>query len=141
MKNENFKHCEAIVNTMISWYNGDVRSCPECGEQIERDDWDDIGDKFKCPHCGEVVNTEHLDVLSLWSFFEDDVYDIAYTVGSNKEYRSVRLMVACGGPNIFIDTKTGRVELYWWNEKADAYIPTYIVEEIDFIWEEYFNCL
>lgn len=28
--------------------------CPECGEGIDKGDFDD-GDLFFCPHCGEVL--------------------------------------------------------------------------------------
>ena len=33
-------------------------------------------------------------------------------------------MVACGGPNIYIDTMTGCVELYWWGDRASGYISS-----------------
>jgi hypothetical protein len=37
---------------------------------------------------------------------------------SNREYKAVRLMVACGGPNIYVNTWERCVELYWWTESA-----------------------
>jgi predicted RNA-binding Zn-ribbon protein involved in translation (DUF1610 family) len=140
--NENFEHCKGIVDSLLSYYNGDIKRCPECGEEIVRD-WDDVGDKFKCPECGEIVETCDLETLSLYDYFMDNdgIYDIEYTIYSDKSYKGVRLMVACGGPNIYINTMTRNVELYWWGESAAAYILMDVVEEIDNIWSEYFSCI
>lgn len=113
MKNENQRHVESIAEELKKVYNGEV----------ENED-------------GEIV--------SFWEYFvgeeADDVYDVEYTIGSNKEYRGVRLMVACGGPNIYIDTRAGEVQLYWWTDKATAWIPREVCDAIDEVWEELYNC-
>lgn len=49
-----------------------------------------------------------------------DVLDIEYIVGSDGEYRGARVLVAFGGPNIWINTKTNTVEGYWWADRAEA---------------------
>lgn len=43
----------------------------------------------------------------------NDVLDIEYIIGSDREYRGARVLVAYGGPNIYIDTKSNIVEGYW----------------------------
>ena len=43
-----------------------------------------------------------------------EALDIEYYIGSDGEYRGARLLVAFGGPNIWVDVKTDRVEGYWW---------------------------
>ena len=58
-----------------------------------------------------------LEQLGIWDFLTD-VYDVEYRCGSDREFRSVRVMVACGGPNIYLDSASKDVELYWWNERA-----------------------
>ena len=50
-----------------------------------------------------------------------DALDIQYIVDSNKEYLGARVLVAFGGPNIWIDTLNNRVEGAWWSDKATVY--------------------
>lgn len=57
----------------------------------------------------------------------DGALDIEYIVTSNKEYRAGRVLVAFGGPNIWINTADRTVEGYWWNEK---YIQQYNQDSI-----------
>ncbi|WP_397473777.1 hypothetical protein [Pusillimonas sp.] len=49
-----------------------------------------------------------------------DVLDIEYVVNKNGEYLGARILVAYGGPNIWINTRTGTVEGYWWSDRATA---------------------
>lgn len=135
---DNRKHCQNIAENLEEYYNGDVRKCPNCGEEHTRE-WDYVGDVFKCPECEEVTNTDEWGQLSLWDCL-NDVYDIEYRIGSDKELRSVQLMVACGGPNIYIDTASKQVELYWWGDRANYPIDSDVCDEIDSIFEEYYKC-
>ena len=45
---------------------------------------------------------------------------VEYIVSSRKEYRGARIMVTCGGPNIWINTRTHTVEGYWGSDAAFA---------------------
>ena len=45
-----------------------------------------------------------------------EALDIEYVIGSDREYKGVRLLVCCGGPNVWVDTRTGMVDGYWWGE-------------------------
>ena len=49
-----------------------------------------------------------------------DVLDIQYIVTSEKQYIGARVLVAFGGPNIWINTQTKTIEGYWWDESAFA---------------------
>jgi hypothetical protein len=49
-----------------------------------------------------------------------DALDIEYIVNSKGEYLGARVLVAFGGPNIWIDTRRDMVDGYWWSEKASA---------------------
>jgi len=49
-----------------------------------------------------------------------DVLEIQYLVDSNKEYLSARILVSFGGPNIWIDTRSKKVEGYWWGDYEEA---------------------
>jgi hypothetical protein len=57
-----------------------------------------------------------------------DVRDIEYIVNSDKEYLGARVLVAFGGPTIWINTRTKQVEGYWW---SDSYIMSYADDAMD----------
>lgn len=68
----------------------------------------------------------------------EDSLEIEYYVGSDKQYRGARVLVAFGGPNIWIDTKFKRVEGHWW---GDSYSATFTDEMgLDDTLSELFNC-
>lgn len=134
---ENRAHCKHIADELDAYVQGDVRRCPDCGEEIRRD-WDEVGDAFKCPHCGEISDPGDWEQLSAWDFLADAL-DIEYIVSSRREFRSVRVMVAYGGPTIYIDTDTGNVELYWWSERARYGLSSYAVDAVNEWAEEYWN--
>lgn len=54
--------------------------------------------------------------------FRLGVLDINWILDSNRELKGARLLVAFGGPNIWIDTIKGTVEGVWW---GDSYTDTY----------------
>lgn len=68
-----------------------------------------------------------------------DALDIEYVVGSDKKYLGARVLVAFGGPNIWINTRTKQVEGYWWGDKA---IVSYNADEMDLdsALEDLYNC-
>jgi hypothetical protein len=47
--------------------------------------------------------------------------------------------VAYGGPTIYIDTDSGDVELYWWNERARYPLSSSARDAVDEWAEEYWN--
>ena len=51
--------------------------------------------------------------------FMEDVYDIRYIVDREKRYYSAELMVAGGGPTIWVNLNTGYVEGYWGGDKVE----------------------
>ena len=90
---------------------------------------------------GEKLFAGDVYPVDILEWLGDGVYDVEYIVGSNKEYRGVRLMIACGGPNIYLNTRTGDVELYWWNESARYPMSSDVVNMIDSTYEEMFSCM
>ena len=78
----------------------------------------------------------------MWDYFTgDDVLDVDYTINSRMEYKGVRLLVAFGGPNIYIDTNRGIVEGCWWTDHAEAWIPSEVCATIDDVWAEYYSMM
>lgn len=90
---------------------------------------------------GEELFAGDVYPVDVLEWLDDNVYDIEYTIGSNKEYRGVRIMIACGGPNIYLNTKSGDVELYWWNERANYPMSRNVIDMIDSTYEEMFACM
>ena len=68
-----------------------------------------------------------------------DALDIEYIVNSQKEYLGARVLVAFGGPNIWINTRTKQVEGYWW---GDSSILSYENDamDLDSALSELYNC-
>jgi len=71
----------------------------------------------------------------------DDVLDCEYTVNNRKEYKSVKVWVTLGGPNVWIDTNTKTVELRWGCDSAFYGIPYDICNYIDEIFQEYYDAI
>ena len=138
---DNKKHCEHIAKDLEAYSNGELYRCPECGETITFDDEQFNGEAgtYTCQECNAIFEEHELEALSLYDYF-DDYFDIEYRIGSDKQFRSVRIMVACGGPNIYIDTASRAVELYWWGNDASYPIDRDVCDEIDRCFEELFNC-
>lgn len=138
LKNRNT--CKRIAEELNRYINGEIYRCPECGcicsvEEEENENGDTV---YKCS-CGCVSEYEP-EQLGLYDWAEN-VLDIEYRCGSNKEFRSVQIMVTCGGPNIYVDTATKSVELYWWGDRASYPISYDTANALDEWAEEYWNCL
>ena len=78
-----------------------------CEEQLVRM-CKNIADSITNP----VDNSEHGEEASVASWMQD-VYDIRYIVDREKRYYSAELMVAGGGPTIWVNLNTKEVEGYW----------------------------
>ena len=63
------------------------------------------------------------EACDLYTYFSDAL-DIEYTISSRGDY---------------IDTREGYVKGYWGTDRAEAWIPSEISEEIDGIMEEYYD--
>ena len=48
----------------------------------------------------------------------EDTYDIRYYVDRDKRYLGAEIMVAGGGPTVWVNTYTGYVEGYWGSDKV-----------------------
>lgn len=143
MKDKNLDYCKHIRNELENYYNGEVYRCPECGEAIHIPDLGEVegndDEGFTLP-CGCTI--EDVDDLEQMSFYDylDEVFDIIYYVGGDKEVRGVRLMVACGGPNVYIDTFHRTVELYWWSEHATLDLCGDLCDEITEQFAQIYAC-
>ena len=152
-KAEHNTHCKSIVDELYKIVNGDLVHIEEVSDYAELLT-DDNGieyvvydDEFYTENGAiiEVYGNEHATQIAsfeygLWNYF-NDVLDIKYMVNADRTYNGVQLLVTYGGPNIYISTITGKVELYWWTERGEWSLDRCVIEAIDEVFEEYFMCL
>lgn len=122
----NREHCKSIAERLDAIAGGYIYR-DEDGEEHDvcAEDIDDIPDEWEQVYMSD--------------YFED-CYNIRYVLDSNMEYFAVKVMVACGGPNIWVDTESGDVELYWWGDRARYPLSRQAVEAIDEFWSEVIAC-
>lgn len=76
---------------------------------------------------------EENDEEGYWYF--EDIYNIDYIWRLGCGLIGVRVMVACGGPNIWVDTFEKAVHGYWGGTEAIAYLTNDCCEKIDAIFD------
>lgn len=123
--NDNTKHCKEIAERLEAICEGRAYKDDYQGIVIV-DNIDDM--------------PEDCEEYTIWDCCLDGVYDIEYRLNSDREYKSVAFMVACGGPNIWIDTGNCKVELYWWGDYAYWTFDREVANEIDSVYEEIYSC-
>lgn len=124
-KNEHVEYCKAISNELNEYYSGLIYNVD--GELV---------------NCLETDNPDIYDyeACSLWDYI-DNSFDIEYTVSLGSDYiKGCRIMIACGGPNVYINTLNRQVELFWWNECGSYPIEPEVADAIDEIVQEYKDC-
>ena len=106
----------------------------------------ELGMKYEeCPDCGSTNFDEHNDCecgnhMTLHGFdYISDVLDVNWVLDHNREFKGARLLVAFGGPNIWIDTTKQTVEGHWW---GDSFTASYSRDEMDIegACSEWFSC-
>ena len=85
-----------------------------CEEQLRRM-CKSIADSITNP----VDNSEHGEQASAASWMED-VYDIRYIVDREKRYYSAELLVAGGGPTVWVNLNTMEVQGYWGGDRVNV---------------------
>ena len=138
MNNKHDQHCKAIADRLEAIADGRLYKCPECGEYVE-----DNNLFCECGRQVDLIGSDESDAwepVSMYDYFENAL-DIDYIVSSSKEYKACRIMIAFGGPNIYVNTWERKVELYWWNESGSFYLSGDACNAIDECMEEYYAVL
>lgn len=81
-----------------------------------------IADNLTSPpldHWNEGRDIENEGEFLAFDYLQDAL-DIEYIVNSKGEFLGARVLVAFGGPNIWVNTRTGTVEGHWWGDSAYA---------------------
>lgn len=108
-KNELREYCENIQKELKEIYDGTT---------TERNDDD--------------------EPMTMYDYFADAL-DYEYTIASDGQYLGVRIYVAIGGPNVWVDTRRGEIGGAWGTDRAEAWLPREIADEIDEMFEDLYN--
>jgi len=81
-----------------------VRKRETCEEQLRR----------MCKNIAEDITAGKEDAHK-WM---EGVYDIEWITHQDHSYKAARLLVAGGGPNIWVNLQTGTVDGYWGTDKV-----------------------
>ena len=105
------------------------RKSETCEEQLRR----------MCKNIAEDITDSNVrrpsEGASEWM---EDVYDIRYLVDREKKYLGCELLVAGGGPTIWVDTFTREVRGYWGGDKVvEPFIDNIGLDDYN---EEMYTC-
>lgn len=144
---ENRETCKRLAEDLETYTDGNGYRCPLCGELHQMTEYeaseheDEAGfTRYTCPNCGGDIEESQLEAVSIYDYFTNDIFDIEYRISGNKEFKSVKIMIACGGPNIYIDTATKAVQLFWWSDFAEYPISYEAAEAVNEYFEDLYNC-
>lgn len=73
---------------------------------------------------------EQGDELTAYDWLESAL-DIQYLVSSDRQYHSARVLIAFGGPNAWVDTRTGNLEVSWWSAPEYRELPAAFIDALD----------
>jgi len=98
---------DACIANGSSWKESEVKKKPEtCNQQLER----------MVKNIALDITDENNTMKQLESFI-DGVYDIEWITHQDHSYKAARLLVAGGGPNIWVNLQTNTVDGYWGSDK------------------------
>ena len=87
---------------------------------------------------GKMVDDDGNE-LSLYAYLVD-VLDYEFTIDSQREYKSAKIWVTLGGPNVWIDTAERAVKLAWGTDREEYPLDWDACDEIDDIMREIYEC-
>ena len=105
-----------------------VRKSETCEEQLRRM-VQDIADDIT--HCSGGKERSASDWM-------EGTYDIRYSVDREKQYLGAEIMVAGGGPTIWVDTFNQEVRGYWGTDRVQRYFIDNL--GLDDYCEEMYGC-
>lgn len=123
---ENQEHCKYIAENFEKYTSDDYIRCNDCCELIPQD-------SDKCPDCGAEIDSDDKHYLDAIDYLEDclDVQAIRNGLDRDAEIIGARILVAWGGPNIWVDTLRGVVTLDWWTDHSECYIDRAACDEFN----------
>lgn len=125
---EMFENAKEIAKELEKIVAADMVKCPVCGEIIEAVDEDDNGNyNYSCGCSSDIDGDE----CTIYDYICDRALDIEVFAGLDKSYHGAKIMITCGGPTVYINTKTERIEYYWGSDEAFYLLDSEVTEAID----------
>ena len=123
---------------MLSNNNSTAKKKSEtCGEQLRRM-CKNIAEEISAgPQQVNIHTGEDREEVTASSWMEG-TYDIRYYVDSSKRYLGAEILVAGGGPTIWVDTFTKEVRGYWGTDRVQRYFIDNL--GLDDYCEEMYGC-
>jgi len=81
-------------------------------------------------------DTPEGEPLTALDYLTDGLLDAEVIRSLGGDYRGARLMVGAGGPNVWIDTRRGVLEVAWWSEPVTVQLPREFTDALDEAVEE-----
>ena len=122
--NENREYCKRVADELDAYAAGRMWRDIETGEEKEMD--------------SETVSGD-FEQLSIFDYLAD-VLDYEITIDSQLEYKSAKIWVTLGGPNVWIDTADKAVKLAWGTDRAEYALDWDTCDEIDEYMQELYTC-
>ena len=88
----------------------------------------------------EQINELSADYEKFNEYF-DDVLDVEYRIAADGSYRGAYIYLTLGGPNIWVDTFKGNIELRWGTESGGWFLNVEVLDMIDEKFEELYKCI
>ena len=84
----------------------------------------------------ELITIENGDIddYNFYDYIAENVLDVTYIINGDKTYRAVELCIGFGGPNVYIDTRTQELQLYWGSNHETLPLPENVCDELDEIY-------
>lgn len=118
---------KSIAEQLDNIFAGIAYYCPACGETHTQQPYEYEQDTQTCPSCGE-----DMEQMTFRDYFEDNLgVDVTVDMYDPTQVKYGRIMVAWGGPNIYVDTGDEEVQLFWWMDTAKAPIRHEVAQAID----------
>ena len=121
---ENREYCKRVADELETYAAGRMWRDIETGEEKEMDP--------------ETVSGD-FEQLSLYDYMAD-VLDYEITIDSQLEYKSAKIWVTLGGPNVWIDTAEKAVKLAWGTDRAEYALDWDTCDEIDEYMQDLYTC-
>lgn len=121
---ENREYCKRVADELEAYAAGRMWRDIETEEEKEMDP-ETVSDDF--------------EQLSIYDYLAD-VLDYEITIDSQLEYKSAKIWVTLGGPNVWIDTAEKAVKLAWGTDRAEYLVDWDACEEIDEYMRDLYTC-
>jgi len=100
------------------------------------------GEEFFNDYVDEDDAENYDDVYSRLEKYFEDVLDIDFVVSARLEYRGAKILLACGGPAIQLDTNNGCIMGTWFGEEpAEYYLTNDARRAVDDYFAEKWDCV